>query len=88
MLQFTPPNRPLGIGPQTELTRQHLLPLTDVPTQMMVYANQVAPGRAQANPNDFNSKFQKVDPIPSPKPLVPVWPGENHAFFCNVTFNN
>jgi hypothetical protein len=28
---------------------------------MMIYANQVAPGRAQTNPNDRNSKFDTAE---------------------------
>jgi hypothetical protein len=29
---------------------------------MMVYTKKVAPGRAQTNPNDSNSKFQTNNP--------------------------
>ena len=39
------------------------MPPTEVPPRMMVYANQVAPGRAQKNPNVPNSKFQTYDPL-------------------------
>jgi len=41
---------------------QNLLPLTEIPPRMMLYTNQAAPGRAQTNTNDQNSKSKTNNP--------------------------
>jgi len=42
--------------PRPDGLRKYLITLTESSLRMMVYANQVAPGRAQIITNDQNSK--------------------------------
>jgi len=60
-----------------------------MPQLVMVYTNQVAPGRAQTNYNDPNSKFQIIDLwLIMPNGVMIVKPGFAKRYNCGGCFGH